>query len=107
MVWIPGGGYVMGDYGLPEYDGGRLAASGTVVVSLSYRLGAEGFRIRGAWTAFAAHGDPGWPAYDARGRLAQLFDAPSTITAYPEEASRLLWRDHAFPALPLLAGQRA
>ncbi|MFF3437115.1 carboxylesterase/lipase family protein [Streptosporangium sp. NPDC002721] len=62
-------------------------------------------RIREAWTAFAAHGDPGWPAYDADRRLARLFDTPSTVTSYPEEASRLLWRDHTFPALPLLAGQ--
>ncbi|GAA0402260.1 carboxylesterase family protein [Microbispora corallina] len=61
-------------------------------------------RIRGAWTAFAAHGDPGWPPYDAGDRLAQLFDTPSTVTAYPEETSRLLWQDHTFPPLPLLAG---
>ncbi|WP_440106584.1 carboxylesterase/lipase family protein [Streptosporangium sp. H16] len=60
-------------------------------------------RIRGAWTAFAAHGDPGWPLYDAGHRLAQLFDTPSTVAAYPEETSRLLWQDHTFPALPLLA----
>ncbi len=59
-------------------------------------------QIRRAWTAFAAHGDPGWPAYDAGHRLTQLFDTPSTVTAYPEEASRLLWQDHIFPALPLL-----
>ncbi|WP_329090726.1 carboxylesterase family protein [Actinomadura citrea] len=60
-------------------------------------------QIRGAWTAFAAHGDPGWPAYDAQHRLARLFDQPSTTGAYPEETSRMLWQDHAFPALPLLA----
>jgi len=58
-------------------------------------------QIRGAWTAFAAHGDPGWPSYDAEHRLTQLFDTPSTVTAYPEEASRLLWEDHTFPALLL------
>ncbi|MGI5201427.1 hypothetical protein ACQEU6_07575 [Spirillospora sp. CA-108201] len=60
-------------------------------------------QIRGAWTAFAAHGDPGWPAYDADQRLALLYDTPSTIAAYPEETSRRLWQGHAFPALPLLA----
>ncbi|MFX0578949.1 carboxylesterase/lipase family protein [Nocardia nepalensis] len=60
-------------------------------------------RIRGSWTSFATHGDPGWPAYDADHRLAQIFDTPSTVTAYPEEASRLLWQDFTFPALPLLA----
>ncbi|WP_219464967.1 carboxylesterase/lipase family protein [Nonomuraea rhizosphaerae] len=59
-------------------------------------------RIRGAWTAFAAHGDPGWPAYDAEQRLTQIFDTPSVVTAYPEEASRLLWQNHTFAALPLL-----
>ncbi|GIH94754.1 carboxylesterase/lipase family protein [Planobispora siamensis] len=60
-------------------------------------------RMRGAWTAFAAHGDPGWPPYDADSRLTQLLDTPPTVTAYPEETSRLLWQDHTFPALPLLA----
>ena len=43
MVWIPGGGHAMGHAGLPEYDAGHLAASGTVVVTLNDRLGAEDF----------------------------------------------------------------
>ncbi|MFG3522033.1 carboxylesterase/lipase family protein [Nocardia nova] len=60
-------------------------------------------RIRGSWTSFSAHGDPGWPAYDAEQRLTQIFDTPSTVIAYPEEVSRLLWKGFAFPALPLLA----
>ncbi|WP_371544616.1 carboxylesterase family protein [Streptomyces sp. NBC_00554] len=58
--------------------------------------------IRSALTAFATHGDPGWPAYDPAQRLVQLFDTPSTVTTYPEEESRLLWQDHVFPALPLI-----
>jgi para-nitrobenzyl esterase len=60
-------------------------------------------QIRGSWTAFAAHGDPGWPAYDADHRLTRLFDTPPMVTAYPEEASWQLWRDHTFSPLPLLA----
>ena len=49
LVWIPGGGYVIGTSGLPEFDGGRLAAGGVVVVTLNYRLGVEGFaQIDGA-----------------------------------------------------------
>ena len=59
-------------------------------------------RIRAAWTAFAADGDPGWPAYDAEQRLVQLLDTRPAVTAYPEEASRLLWQQHTFPALPLI-----
>ncbi|WP_405923610.1 carboxylesterase/lipase family protein [Streptomyces sp. NBC_00035] len=58
--------------------------------------------IRSALTAFATHGDPGWPAYDPAQRLVQLFDTPSTVTTYPEEESRVLWQDHVFPALPLI-----
>lgn len=59
-------------------------------------------RMRAAWTAFATHGDPGWPTYTTEQRLMQLFDTRQTVTAYPEETSRLLWRDHTFPALPLI-----
>ena len=49
LVWIPGGAYVIGASSLPEFDGGRLAAGGVVVVTLNYRLGVEGFaQIDGA-----------------------------------------------------------
>ncbi|OLZ65734.1 carboxylesterase [Streptomyces sp. IMTB 2501] len=61
-------------------------------------------RIRTAWTAFAADGDPGWPGYDLEQRLVQLFDTRPAVTAYPEETSRQLWQDHTFPALPLAGG---
>lgn len=59
-------------------------------------------RFRGAWTAFATTGDPGWPAYDTERRLTQVFDAESVVTAYPEETSRRLWQRHEFGALPLM-----
>ena len=58
-------------------------------------------RMRSAWTSFATTGDPGWPAYDTERRLTQVFDAPSTVTAYPEETSRQLWQDDDFGPLPL------
>nr|WP_062331304.1 carboxylesterase family protein [Herbidospora sakaeratensis] len=58
-------------------------------------------RMRGSWTGFAAHGDPGWPPFTAGERLTRVFDTTSTVVPYPEETSRLLWRDHTFPALPL------
>lgn len=44
MVWIQGGAYSIGMSGLPEYDGGRLARDGgVVVVTFNYRVGLEGF----------------------------------------------------------------
>jgi len=57
--------------------------------------------IRIAWARFAATGDPGWPAYDMRQRLVGILDAQPVTAPYPEEASRLLWQDHTFAALPL------
>ena len=63
---------------------------------------ALGNRFRTAWTAFATTGDPGWPAYDPRQRLTQVFDTDPVITVYPEDTSRQLWRHHRFEALPLL-----
>ena len=50
MVWIQGGAYTIGMSSLPEYDGGRLAREGgVVVVTFNYRVGIEGFaQIEGA-----------------------------------------------------------
>ncbi|WP_221359340.1 carboxylesterase/lipase family protein [Streptomyces beigongshangae] len=45
MVWLFGGAYVIGMSGLPEYDGGRLAREGVVLVTLNYRIGIEGFAL--------------------------------------------------------------
>ena len=59
-------------------------------------------RMRAAWTSFAQSGAPGWPAYDTHQRLVQCFDTRSAVTAYPEEASRLIWQRHAFAALGLV-----
>ncbi|MET0693210.1 MAG: carboxylesterase family protein [Propionibacteriaceae bacterium] len=60
-------------------------------------------RMRGAWTSFAIHGDPGWPAYDTDRRLVQIFDHEPVVTAYPEEASRLIWQSHTFSAFGLVS----
>ena len=57
--------------------------------------------LRRTWTTFATTGDPGWPAYDPEHRLTQVFDSVTTVAAYPEERSRLLWRDCPFSTLPL------
>jgi para-nitrobenzyl esterase len=43
LVWIHGGGFFAGSPASPWYDGGRFARDGVVVVTVGYRLGAEGF----------------------------------------------------------------
>ncbi len=42
MVFIHGGGYMMGSSATPVYDGASLARKGCVYVSVNYRLGALG-----------------------------------------------------------------
>jgi para-nitrobenzyl esterase len=59
-------------------------------------------RFRRTWATFATTGDQGWPAYDSQRRLVQILDSEPLVTAYPGEASRRLWRDYTFAALPLL-----
>lgn len=42
MVFIHGGGYILGSSATPIYDGAALARNGCVYVSVNYRLGALG-----------------------------------------------------------------
>jgi para-nitrobenzyl esterase len=43
LVWIHGGGFTAGCNASPWYRGARFALDGVVLVSVNYRLGAEGF----------------------------------------------------------------
>jgi para-nitrobenzyl esterase len=43
LVWIHGGGFTGGGNASPWYRGGPFARDGVILVSINYRLGAEGF----------------------------------------------------------------
>lgn len=43
LVWIHGGGYKAGSAASPWYDGAAFARDGIVTVTISYRLGLDGF----------------------------------------------------------------
>lgn len=43
LVWIHGGGYISGSPASPWYDGRAFTRDGVVTVSVSYRLGFDGF----------------------------------------------------------------
>lgn len=43
LVWFHGGGFISGTAGDPLYDPVELSRAGIVVVSVNYRVGAEGF----------------------------------------------------------------
>ena len=45
MVWVHGGSNVHGSNSLDGYDGTAFARDGVVLVSINYRLGAEGFSV--------------------------------------------------------------
>lgn len=59
MVWIHGGGFVVGSGAEPRYDGTRLAARGIVVVTLNHRLNALGFLAHPELTAESGLGASG------------------------------------------------
>jgi para-nitrobenzyl esterase len=42
MLWLHGGGFIMGSGAFPKYDGSALAANGVLVVTINYRLGRFG-----------------------------------------------------------------
>lgn len=43
LVWIHGGGFIAGSPASPWYDGATFTRDGVVLVTLSYRLGFDGF----------------------------------------------------------------
>ena len=59
MVWIHGGGYVMGAASQRLYDATDLARRGVIVVGINYRLGALGFLAHPELTAESEHKSSG------------------------------------------------
>jgi para-nitrobenzyl esterase len=80
-------------------SGGRMLLGKEQPSAEALALAGE---IRRAWTAFAAHGDPGWPAYRADQRLTRLLDAEPSTARYPEEPSRRIWNGHDLDPFDLL-----
>jgi para-nitrobenzyl esterase len=59
MVWIYGGGFVVGSGSTPGYDGAALARRSVVLVTFNYRLGALGFLAHPALSRESARGVSG------------------------------------------------
>src|SRR5271165_167727 len=59
LVWVHGGGFVVGSGSEPRYDGTRLAARGIVVVTLNHRLNALGFLAHPELSCESGHGASG------------------------------------------------
>ena len=90
-------------------DVALLFGSSDPMLGGSFFLGPEpspeaealGNRFRADWTAFAATGEPGWAPYDLERRLVQVLDVHTSVTSYPEGASRRIWQNYEFGAMPL------
>ncbi|WP_296172117.1 carboxylesterase family protein [uncultured Brevundimonas sp.] len=87
IVWIHGGGFVMGSGSQPIFDGARLAARGAVVVTFNYRLGRFGFFSHPALTAEAGAEPTG--NYGLMDQVAALKWVHANITALGGDPARV------------------
>jgi para-nitrobenzyl esterase len=87
MVWIHGGGFVVGSGSEPRYDGTRLAARGIVVVTLNHRLNALGFLAHPELTRESEHRASG--NYGMLDLVAALLWVRRNIAAFGGDSSRV------------------
>lgn len=86
MVWITGGQFENGTAAVEGYDGSRFARDGVVLVSINYRVGAEGF-------AYLDGGTPNLGLLDqvaaltwVRDNIAGFGGDPGNVTVFGESA---------------------
>ncbi|WP_028921565.1 carboxylesterase/lipase family protein [Pseudonocardia acaciae] len=85
-------------FGTAEIDTG-LTEAGPDAVAQARGLSEL---MRAEHHSFAATGDPGWPRYTPHERRTRVYDTDCTITRYPEQRSRVIWRGRRFGALDLI-----
>jgi para-nitrobenzyl esterase len=85
MVWVHGGGNTNGTSAGKYYDGSAFARDGIVLVSLNYRLGAQGFQPHGGEANFGL-----WDQLAAlrwvRRNIALFGGDPANVTLFGESA---------------------
>ena len=79
MVWITGGQFENGTAAVEGYDGSRFARDGVVLVSINYRVGAEGF----------AYLDGGTPNLGLLDQIAALEWVRDNIAAFGGDAGNV------------------
>ena len=87
MVWIHGGGFIVGSAADPTTSGAVLASKGVIVVSLNYRLGAFGFLEHAQLAAEA--GRPAAPSYGLLDQRAALDWVKRNIAAFGGDPGRV------------------
>ncbi len=88
MVWIHGGGFVIGSGSDTLTDGTNLASRGVVAVTINYRLGAFGFLSHPSLSAESAHGASGnYGLLDMVAALEWVRDNAATFGGDPDRVT--------------------
>ncbi|MEJ6011553.1 carboxylesterase/lipase family protein [Novosphingobium aquae] len=93
MVFIHGGGFVIGSKDAPIQDGSAFTASGVVCVSMNYRLGIDGFLpVPGAPTNLGLH-DILFALHWVQDNIAAFGGDPANVTLFGESAGAMATAD--------------
>lgn len=89
MVWVHGGGFVVGSKDAPISDGTEFARSGVVCVAINYRMGIDGFLpVPGAPTNLGLR-DMVFALNWVRDNIAAFGGDPANVTAFGESAGAM------------------
>ncbi|MGY3548924.1 para-nitrobenzyl esterase [Bradyrhizobium sp. USDA 4472] len=83
MVFVHGGGFVLGTANDPLFDGSRIAQAGLIVVTVNYRLGAFG------WLTHPALSDGGSGNFGLMDQIAALRWVHDNIAAFGGDANNV------------------
>ncbi|MEU7003222.1 carboxylesterase family protein [Nonomuraea sp. NPDC046570] len=86
MVWLYGGGLTRGSNAIATYDGRAFARDGVVLVSVNYRLGAEGFSVLDDAPANLGLADQVAALRWVRDNIAAFGGDPARVTLFGQSA---------------------
>jgi para-nitrobenzyl esterase len=89
LVWIHGGSFMNGSSSVGAYDGAAFARDGVVLVSVNYRLAAEGFLFLGDGVANLGLLDQVAALRWVRDNIAAFGGDPSRVTVAGESAGAM------------------
>lgn len=89
MVWIHGGGFIVGSKDAPVQDGSSFARSGVVCVAINYRMGIDGFLpVPGAPTNLGLR-DMLFALQWVQDNIAAFGGDPANVTVFGESAGAM------------------
>ncbi|MDF3305757.1 carboxylesterase family protein [Rhodococcus sp. T2V] len=86
MVYLHGGGFMIGSGAAPAFDGTAFAHDGVVLVTVNYRLGAEGFLALPGETTNIGLRDQIAALHWVRDNIAGFGGDPDNVTVFGESA---------------------